>query len=87
LFYFSYEIIVIFSVCEIVFMEKSPDITSDIEIKCDRNVNEMLRIKGQDWDAVELPLRVFFNKTIININNYLNEHRIMLEQFFTVFDK
>lgn len=70
-----------------VFMERNFEKSSDIEVKCDRNVNEMLRIKGQDWDAVELNLRILFNKTIININNYLNENRIMLEQYFKVFDK
>ncbi|KAF0771870.1 Uncharacterized protein FWK35_00017893 [Aphis craccivora] len=70
-----------------IFMERNFEKSSDIEVKCDRNVNEMLRIKGQDWDAVELNLRILFNKTIININNYLNENRIMLEQYFKVFDK
>lgn len=68
-------------------MERNVEKSSDIEVKCDRNVNEMLRVKGQDWDAVELNLRILFNKTIININNYLNENRIMLEQYFKVFDK
>lgn len=68
-------------------MERNSEKSSDIEVKCDRNMNEMLRIKGQDWEAVELNLRILFNKTIININNYLKENRIMVEQYFKVFDK
>lgn len=70
-----------------MFTEKKLETDSDVEIKCSLNALDMLRIRGQDWEAVELNLRKLFNETMVNIRNYLNQRRILLDQYFKIFDK
>lgn len=70
-----------------VFIDKEMETESNVEIKCSLNVLDMLPIRGQDWEAVGLNTRKLFNQTIINIQKYLSQRRISLDQFFRVFDK
>lgn len=70
-----------------MFIEQKQEKISDVEVTCFKKKNEMLRIRGQDWEAVELNLRNLFNETLIKINSYLNQRRILLDQYFKAFDR
>ncbi|XP_050532651.1 uncharacterized protein LOC126900763 [Daktulosphaira vitifoliae] len=71
-----------------VFVKKNLEKTPESDIECPpRDVKDMPRKGGQDWESVELHMRNLFDPLIFNIKNYLLQRRILLEPYFRTFDR